>query len=124
MDKYMEERQRIDLLLPNTLYRWLMNKVRTDDHDGLYPDANRAVVALLTKQKRREEATPLCPHCGSPGELLGFVDVPDRTIAYSQYRCIRCGNGFMQKCRCLADFSRERAGGASGAPEEPGARPR
>ncbi len=120
----MEERQRIDLLLPGTLYRWLMNKVRTDDHEGLYPDANQAVVALLTKQKRREEATPLCPRCGSPGELLGFVDVGSLEVAYSQYRCIRCGNGFMQKPRCLSDLSRERAGGACGAPKEPGVLPR
>ncbi len=36
----------------------------------------------------------LCPWCGSPGEYLGAVAVPDRGL-YIQYRCHRCSQGFM-----------------------------
>ena len=39
-----------------------------------------------------------CPRCGSPGELLGNVDVPGCGI-YAQYRCRRCSHGFMLKIR-------------------------
>jgi len=38
--------------------------------------------------------TARCPSCGGPGERLGQVSVPDRP-AYIQYRCRRCGHGFM-----------------------------
>ncbi|WP_300998887.1 hypothetical protein [Methanoculleus sp.] len=35
-----------------------------------------------------------CPRCGSRGELLGYVDAPGCGM-YTQYRCFRCGHGFM-----------------------------
>ena len=39
---------------------------------------------------------PVCPLCGSPGELLGEVVISGDGL-YVQYRCRRCGNGFMRR---------------------------
>ncbi len=92
----MEESPLITIRLPDSLYRWLMEKVQPNGSDAPYPDVNRAIVVLLTKQKAQEEATPACPRCGRPGERLGSVDVPGHTITYAQYRCTGCSHGFLR----------------------------
>lgn len=37
---------------------------------------------------------PVCPRCGFRGEILGDIVVPDGGL-YVQYRCRRCGHGFI-----------------------------
>ena len=49
-----------------------------------------------------DDLGPACPTCRSSGEYLGYVDVPGRGI-YTQYRCRRCGHGFMLKMQESTD---------------------
>ncbi|MDN7025710.1 hypothetical protein FGU65_12600 [Methanoculleus sp. FWC-SCC1] len=109
----MEERPQITVRLPDSLYRWLMEKVQSNGSNAPYPDVNQAIIALLIKQKVQEEATPACPRCGSPGEWLGSVEIPDHAVVYAQYRCTRCGNGFLrpQAPRCRPGGCPERSAG-------------
>ncbi|MFA7198917.1 MAG: hypothetical protein WC093_06465 [Methanoculleus sp.] len=45
---------------------------------------------------RFEGKEPTCSRCGSRGELLGEIDIPDHYLC-AQYRCRGCGHGFIAR---------------------------
>lgn len=39
--------------------------------------------------------TAPCTRCGADGVHIGETPLPDGNGAYDQYRCLKCGHGFM-----------------------------